>query len=131
MIIQEQINDATTGSTETFLQRIIASAHATETNFFHNSELQNAIQDQNLRNIIVNQYDTSYWLSSFMDALIYVAGFETKDQVDTIYDVYQSLILQNSNQNSKANSPQYRLILSRAKDEYDNLIAKYQVFTGN
>ena len=56
-----------------------------------------------------------------MDALVYVAGFNTRDQINTIYDVYQILILKNSNQISKANSPQYRLILGKAEQEYHNL----------
>ena len=56
-----------------------------------------------------------------MDALVYVTGFNTRDQIDTIYDIYQSLILKNSNQISKANSPECSLIMGRAEHEYYDL----------
>ena len=56
-----------------------------------------------------------------MDALVYVAGFNTRNQVNTIYDIYQSLILKTSIQISKANSPEYSLIMERAEHEYYNL----------
>ena len=98
------------------VQRIIDWASETSASLLYNEEISHALQDNNN----VTRCDTNS-PKGFMDALVYVVGFNTKDQINTIYDIYQSLILLNSKQRSKANSPQYRLILERAEQEYHNL----------
>ena len=105
---QDNINNATMGSKMDCVQRIIEWASRT------------SVSLQVSENYSVTKYDTNT-LDSFMDALVYVAGFNTRKQVDTIYDIYQSLILKNSIQRSKANSPEYRLIMERAEHEYTHL----------
>ena len=87
---QEQMNNASTGSTLTLVcvQHILDWASETSTPLLICEKFSHARKDN-----IVTRYDTML-LSSFMDAFVYVTGLNTKDQINTIYDVYQSLILE-------------------------------------
>ena len=111
---QDHINNATTGSKMDCVQRIIDWASRTSASLQVSKNFSDAHQNNS-----VTRYDTDS-LNSSMDALVYVAGFNTRDQIDTINDIHQSLILKNSNKKSKANSPEYMLIMGIAEHEcYD------------
>lgn len=58
---------------------------------------------QNYSEVAITSFDNNIHIS-FMDALVAVAGFKTRQQVDILYDVFKHLSLKHQDEPHLANS---------------------------